>query len=422
MTTAIVNATIIDGTGRDPVTKGTVVVENDRITAVGAGVEPPRDANVIDAAGATVMPGMIDCHVHLYGKTAPILERARMPVSLQLFHSAKNAKRTLDSGFTAVRDAGGSPQGFKMAIAEGLIPGPRMRIAVTHFSQTGGHGDGTLPSGVLFGAGAGNAGAGSEWPDNLVDGPDEVRKGVRLVLRAGADFIKISTTGGVMSPTDEPGHTAFNPEEIAAFVYEARAKGKTVMAHAQGTEGIKNAVFGGVESIEHCIYPDEETLAEMKKRGTFMVPTLVAPIWVLRYAERAPDSLHPQSIRKAMEVSDAHKKAVTRALDAGVRVAFGTDQGVGPHGRNAEELGLMVEAGMTPMQAIVAVTKTASECIHMADEIGTLEPGKLADMLLVDGDPLSDVTMLMNRDKLLIIMQGGRQHKNVLNIETNVAV
>ena len=259
-----------------------------------------------------------------------------------------------------------------------------------------------------------------EWPDNIVDGVDQVRKGVREALRAGADFIKFSATGGVMSPTDEPGHTAFDPEEIATFVYEARTKGKTCMSHAQGTEGIRNAVFGGVESIEHCIYPDDETLAEMKKRGTFMVPTLVAPVWVLRYAERAPDSMHPQSIRKAMEVREDHKTAVTRALDAGVKIAFGTDMGVGPHGRNSEELGLMVEAGMTPMQAIVAATGTASECIHMADEIGTLEPGKLADLLLVDGDPLSNVAMLMNRDKLLLIMQGGRQHKNALGAEARV--
>jgi imidazolonepropionase-like amidohydrolase len=418
MTIAIVNATIIDGTGRDPITNGTVVVENDRITSVGAGGDPPKGADVIDAAGGTVMPGMIDCHVHLYGKVAGIQERQRLPASLQLFHGAKNAKRTLDSGFTTVRDAGGTPMGFKMAIEQGLIPGPRMRIAVTHFSQTGGHGDGTLPSGAHSEA---RGGGGFEWPNNIVDGSDDVRKGVREALRAGADFIKISATGGVLSVTDEPSHTAFSPEEIATFVYEAGTKGKTVMAHAQGGEGIRNAVFGGVESIEHCIYPDDETLAEMAKRGTFMVPTLVAPVWVLRYAERAPDTLHPQSIRKAMEVSDAHRGAVSRALDAGVRIAFGTDQGVGPHGRNAEELGLLVDAGMTPMQALVAVTNTASECIHMQDDIGTLEAGKLADLLVVDGDPLDDVGILMDREKLEVIMQGGALHKNALDVESRVA-
>jgi imidazolonepropionase-like amidohydrolase len=198
------------------------------------------------------------------------------------------------------------------------------------------------------------------------------------------------------------------------MVYEAGARGKTCMSHAQATQGIKNAVLAGVESIEHCIYPDDETLAEMKARATFMVPTLVAPVWALRYAERMPGSLHPESIRKAGEVVEGHKEALRRALDAGVRIAFGTDQGVGPHGRNAEELEHMVEAGMRPMQAIVAVTKTASECIHMADQIGTLEPGKLADLLIVDGDPLEDVSILQNREKLVMIMQGGRVHKNAL--------
>lgn len=417
MTTAIVNATIIDGTGRDPVARGTVVVENDRITGVGAGIEPPRDAEVIDAGGATVMPGMIDCHVHLYGKVVPVTERSQLPPSLQLFHSAKNALRTLDSGFTSVRDAGGSPQGFKMAIEQGLIPGPRVRISVSPLSQTGGHGDETMPSGVKLRS---VAGAGVEWPETLVDGVDEVRRATRLLLRAGADFIKLHATGGVLSPTDESTDTGFNPEEIATMVYEAKARGKTCMAHAHGTQGIKNAVLAGVESIEHGSFLDDEVTEEMARRGTFLVPTFVAGVWVRRYGERMPGSLHQSSLRKSYEVEGLKVQAFRTALDAGVRVAFGTDMGVGPHGRNAEELGLMVEAGMTPMQAIVAATKTASECIHMADEIGTLESGKLADLLLVDGDPLTDVTMLMNRDKLLLIMQGGRQHKNTLDVEARV--
>lgn len=221
MTTAIVNATIIDGTGRDPVPNGIVILDGDTIEHVGAGIDPPRGANVIDAGGATVMPGMIFCHVHLYGKVTPWYERLQLPSSLQLFHGAKNALRTLDSGFTAVRDAGGSPAGFKMAIEQGLIPGPGCGQPSFTFRRP--EGTGTQP--CLPGArGARISGGSVEWPSNVVDGPDEVRKTVREVLRAGADFIKLSSTGGVMSPSDVPDHTGFTPEEIGVMVYEARAR------------------------------------------------------------------------------------------------------------------------------------------------------------------------------------------------------
>jgi imidazolonepropionase-like amidohydrolase len=411
-TIAITNANLIDGTGRDPVTNATLIVDDERITQAGAGIEPPREAEVIDAGGRTVMPGLIDCHVHLYGRVANLQERLLTPPSLALFYGARNAIRTLDAGVTTVRDASGSPQGFKMAIERGLIPGPRIRISVSALSQTGGHGDSTMPSGVATDIRRTSSDA--ERPNTIVDSPDEARHAVRQLLRAGADFIKIFSTGGVMSPSDEPTHTQFTPEELAVMAYEARAAGKTCMAHAQGTQGIKNAIEAGVESIEHGIYVDDETISMMKQRGTFLVPTLVAPVWVKRHAERMPGSILPQSLRKTEAVMEDHKRNIGIAIKSGVRIAMGTDSGVGHHGSNAEELLLMVEAGMTPMQAIVASTKTASECVHMERNIGTLEPGKLADLLLVDGDPLDDIGILGDKGRLALIMQGGRAHKREL--------
>jgi imidazolonepropionase-like amidohydrolase len=411
-TIAITNATMIDGTGRDPVPRATLVIEDERITQTGAGIDPPRDAEVIDAGGRTLMPGLIDCHVHLYGRVANLQERLLTPPSLALFYGARNALRTLDAGVTTVRDAGGTPAGFRMAIERGLIPGPRMRVSIGALSQTGGHGDSTMPSGVATDVRRSDATA--ERPNTVVDGPDEARFAVRQLLRAGADFIKIHATGGVMSPSDEPGHTQFTPEELAVMVYEARAAGKTCMSHAQGTQGIKNAIAAGVESIEHGIYVDDEVIAEMKKRGLFLVPTLVAPVWVKRHAERAPGSILPQSLRKTEMVMEDHKRNIGIAIKSGVRVAMGTDSGVGHHGSNAEELALMVEAGMTPMQAIVASTKTASECVHMERNVGTLEPGKLGDLLLVDGDPLDDIAILGDKGRLALILQGGRAHKREL--------
>ncbi|MDP9238401.1 MAG: amidohydrolase family protein [Chloroflexota bacterium] len=408
-TTAITNGTLIDGTGTDPVRGATVIVENGRITAVGVGIEPPRDASMIDASGGTIMPGLIDCHVHMLFQPAALQERLLTPPTLQAFYGARNARETLDAGVTAVRDAGMTPQGFKMAIDRGLIPGPRMKIAVAILSQSGGHGDSTMPSGVRT-----RASWGPEWPETVVDGPDQVRKAVRELLRAGADFIKLCSTGGVLSPADEPGHTQFSPAEIAVMVEEARAAGKTCMAHAQGTEGIKNAVRAGVESIEHGVFLDDEVIGEMKERGTFLVPTLVAPLWVVRNAERSPGSVLPQSLRKSKEVMEDHQRSFGMAVKAGVRVAMGTDSGVGPHGHNAEELQRMVEGGMTPMQALVASTKTASDCIHMQADVGTLERGKLADVLIIDGDPLADIKILQDKERLRLIMQGGRVHKSAL--------
>ena len=410
----ITGATLIDGTGRDPVTNASVVIDDEgRISEIGRLTRRPAGAEVIDVGGKTVMPGLIDSHVHLFIDIRPMQDEATTPLTLKVFEAAANARATLDAGVTTVRDAGGAPMGFKLALERGLIPGPRTRISVLFLSQTGGHGDSTLPSGVRLSFGV-PIGSVPEWPENICDGPDEVCKAARRMLRAGADFIKMMTTGGVMSPSDEPDATQFTREEITAMVHEARAHGKTCMSHAQGTQGIRNAVECGVESIEHGVYLDEATAAEMVRRGTFLVPTLQAALAVLRREEENPGSVLPQSLRKVREVLEVHSNATRMAVDMGVRVAMGTDAGVGKHGSNPEELRLLTENGMTPMQAIVAATRTASECVQMAADIGTLEAGKLADLLVVDGDPLSDTSVLEDKSKLLVIMQGGRAHKDLI--------
>jgi imidazolonepropionase-like amidohydrolase len=408
MTTAVRCGAFIDGTGADPVQGATIIIEDGAIVAVNRNGDIPRGADVIDAGGMTVMPGMIDCHVHLTSNAHGIQQRLLTPWSLSIAQALANAKLTLESGFTTVRDAGGTPRGVKMAIDQGMFPGPRTRIAVGALSQTHGHGDQVMPSGANLRV------SNAEQPWTVVDGVDEVRKATRELLRAGADQIKVHTSGGVMSPNDEPGATGFSPEEIAVIVYEARAVGKTVMAHSQAAQGIRNSVLGGIASIEHGIYLEEDVIEAMIKRGTYLVATLVAPLWVIRRAEKDPASVPPYALRKAKEVKEAHFASFKMAVQKGVKIAMGTDTGVGPHGTNAEELAVMVEAGMTPMQAIVATTRTAAECSNIGHLTGTLEPGKRADLLAVDGDVLADISILQNREKLALIMKDGQPFKNVL--------
>ncbi len=413
MAIAIRCGTLIDGSGRDPVRNAVVVVDGQDIVAVNTDGSMPRDCQVIDASGMTVMPGMIDCHVHLTSNPPKTMEqRLGTPFSLSVAEALANAKKTLDAGFTTVRDAGGTPRGVKMAIEQGLFPGPKMRIAVSAISQTGGHGDSTMVNGVRIRV------PNSELPENLVDGPEGARKTTREILRAGADQIKIMTSGGVLSPNDEPGAAGMTREEIAAVVYEAHAAHKTVMSHAQATQGILNAVLEGVESIEHGIYLDERVVAEMKARGTFLVPTLIAPVWVLRLAERNPGSMPSYAVRKTNEVLEAHQASFRFAVEQGVRIAMGTDMGVGPHGPNAEELAFMVEHGMTPMQAIVATTSSAAECSRVSKTTGSIEVGKRADILIVDGDPLADIAILQDATKLRVIMKDGVAHKDELGMKS----
>ena len=409
MPTAIHCGTLIDGNGGEPVRNAVIVIEHGAIMAVNSDGSIPAGADVIDATGMTVMPGMIDCHVHLMSSPPRGMEqRLATPFSLSVAEALKNAQTSLDHGFTTLRDAGGTPRGVRLAIEKGLFPGPRLRIAVSAISQTGGHGDATMANGVRLRV------ANAELPENLVDGPEGARKTTREILRAGADQIKIMTSGGVLSPNDEPAATGMTPDEIAAVVYEAHAAHKTVMSHAQANQGILNAVLAGVESIEHGIYLDDRVIDEMLKRGTFLVATLIAPVSVLRLAEENPGSMPDYGVRKSKEVLVAHQASFKYAVERGVRIAMGTDTGVGVHGTNAGELELMVAQGMSPMQAIVATTKTAAECCTIADTVGTIEPGKRADILAVLGDPLADISVLTRRESFHLIMRDGNAYKNEL--------
>jgi imidazolonepropionase-like amidohydrolase len=379
---------VVDGTGAAPAVAD-VVVEDGRIVDIG----PDLDGDdAVDVAGRTILPGLFDCHTHVVVSSIDTMRLLQTPFSYRFFQAAHNLEATLRTGITTIRDAGGADLGVKQAVADGLVKGPRMQISLSMLSQTGGHGDGWMPfGGTVRALLTHHPGV----PETIVDGPDEMRHKVRELIRMGADVIKVATSGGVLSPRDKPTHAHFRLEELEVLVEEAAAAGIWVMAHAQATPGIKNAIRAGIRSIDHGIYLDDEAIEMMLARGTWLVPTLVAPRGVIDAAD-AGASIPEASVAKAREVVEIHRQSFARAVAAGVKVAMGTDSGVTPHGRNLRELELMVEGGMTPMQALEATTRSAAELMGLEDELGTLEPGKRADVVVIGGDPM-DVVGLGDR-------------------------
>ena len=398
--TLLRNVTLIDGVGTSPIPQAAILWDNGNITDVGmeSTMPVPPNTTVVDGQGGYLLPGFIDCHVHFYSNGIGLESSLMTPPSLLVIQAIKNAARTLYSGITAVRDAGGADMGFRQAQLAGLIEAPRMKIAVKILSTTGGHGDEFYPA------------LGSVTPlmamSAVCDGPDEVRKTVRQVLREGADVIKVATTGGVLSTADHPSHTQFSPEELQIVVQEGRYHGNTpAMAHAQGANGIKNAIRAGFRSIEHGIYLDDEAIELMLEHGTYLVPTLHAPMSVIELAES--QGVMKSFVEKAKEVVEIHRENIARAYRAGVKIAMGTDAGVGIHGTNLRELELMCDVGMSPMEAIIASTKTAADCIGWGANIGSLEPGKWADFVLVRQNPLDRIASLQELDNIALIVQNG---------------
>ncbi len=403
------HGTLIEGLGSPASVDGGVLVGADgRIQWAGAMTELPLNASSvdrIDVQGNWILPGFIDTHVHLSNADAQRdpFQRATLPTSFLNLSLVTSARATLHAGVTTVRDLGGADLGMKMAIDQGIIDGPRMLIAVTPISATGGHGDSRYPSGL-------DLGFRSTYP-GLADGEVECRKRTREMLRAGADVIKIHATGGVWSPRDQPDDEGLTIAEIAAVVDEAnRHRGKRVAAHAQGRGGISNAVLGGVASVEHGYQIDSVTVEEMLKRGTYLVPTLTT-------ATTAPDrAVVPLvSYEKKMKWMEIAQECLPTALTSGVKIAMGTDSGVVAHGRNLTELRRLVEFGVDPMEALLAGTRYAADLLDLSDDVGSLSVGKFGDVVVTDCDPVVDIAKLEQSEHVVLVVKGGTVYKNLLS-------
>jgi imidazolonepropionase-like amidohydrolase len=376
---------VFDGTG-SVLAEVDVAIEDGRIVEVRPSLEGD---DVVDCAGKTLLPGLFDCHVHVATRYEDFDEAkvANEPFSMSFYRTAENLRRTIALGITTVRDAMGADAGLRMAVEEGSLVGPRMQISVTMLSMTGGHNDSWLPSGALAPWGVEYPG----MPSGVCDGVDGVTRKVREVIRAGADVIKIASSGGFFSPSDDPKHPTFSQAELDAIVETAADLGVPVMAHAHGAEGIKRAVRAGVRSIEHGTYLDEEAAAMMVEAGTWLVPTLTAgdTTETLAGDERLSTAVRDKLRGLGRPEFDAMRLAAT----TGVKVAMGTDCPVAPYGTNLNELAHMAANGFTPEQALVATTSSAAELMALDDELGTLEPGKRADVVVVDGDPYAFETL-----------------------------
>ncbi|MFL6659129.1 MAG: amidohydrolase family protein [Massilia sp.] len=372
-----------------------VLISGERITAAGSKLAIPAGATLIDLGGKTLLPGLIDMHTHLTGNPEDAgFSSIAISVPRSALIGAKNARLTLRAGFTSVRNVGAdgfSDIGLRDAINDGDVPGPRIAASGPALGITGGHCDDTLHAPEYKAVGMG-----------VADGVDEVIKRVRQNIKYGADVIKVCATGGVLSIGDDPRASQYSFEEMKAIVSEAHRLGRKVAAHAHGGDGIRLAVLAGVDSIEHGSFIDDEGIRLMKEHKTWLVPTVYLGDWLIDNAEAI--HLPKQMLAKAKVVLPEARINIARAIKAGVPTAFGTDAAVYPHGLNAREFATLVKLGMTPLQAIRSATLSASQLIGWADKVGSIEAGKFADLIAVDGEPLKDVTTL---EHVQWVMKGG---------------
>ncbi|MYM38167.1 amidohydrolase family protein [Pseudoduganella sp. CY13W] len=372
-----------------------ILIDGERITAAGSKLAIPAGAQVIDLGNKTLLPGLIDMHTHLTGDPQDAgYSVVAKSVPRMTMTGAKNARLTVQAGFTTVRNLGAEAYtdiGLRDAINDGEMPGPRIAASGPAMGITGGHCDDTMHAPEYKSVSLG-----------VADGVDEALKVTRRNIKYGADVIKICATGGVLSFGDDPRTSQYTLEELKAIISDAHRLGRKVAAHAHGGDGIKLAVLAGVDSIEHGSYIDDEGIKLMKEHKTWLVPTLYLGDWLIANAEAI--KLPAPLLEKAKVVLPTARQNIARAIKAGVPVAFGTDAAVYPHGLNGREFAVLVKLGMTPLQAIRSATVNASELLGWADRVGSIEAGKFADIIAVDGDPLKDVTTL---ERVQWVMKGG---------------
>ncbi len=399
----LVGARLLDGRSPDVAIGSVAIGADGRIASAGpqAAADAAEGARRVDLTGLTLLPGIIDCHVHLSLRLEPVADQVQRSATDLVVRALQSGREFLEAGVTTVRDAGYTPAGVKRAFASGAFPGPRTQVSCRPLSQTGGHGDGWTPSGAILDTDV------SDLPPGVADGVDQVRKATRLQIRAGADWIKVMASGGVLSAADSPDASQFTVEEIRAIVEEAKAAGiKGTLAHAEGTTGIKNALRAGITSIEHGDLIDEEGLDLMLERDVPLVPTFNINFVLMDEERVARGDVPPWAIEKMRYLFDKQQANFRHAVDRGVRVVMGTDSFNGLY--PPAELAYMSEFGLGPFRAIQAATTEAARLLGIADQVGTLEPGKQADLIAVSGDPLAEPGLWRDPARIVLVIQGGR--------------